>query len=162
MIGCLIPEAADKFRTPDGKGLRVIDTLAQPGKWHAAHSISVTQKQRLSVCQHLVKVAAALERQRLVYSDWNYANALWSSHDYSAFVIDIDGCRHETNANIVQSGWEDPFTPGGSPAMRRPTAIGSPCSSRAASPVSEIWRACCTRSTTRGTVRSRGARSCWT
>lgn len=114
LIGCLIPEAPGKFRA-DGK-LREIDTLAQSGERLAAQGLSVSPEQRLAVCRQIADVAAALELRRLVYSDWNYANALWCAGDSSVFIIDIDGCRAEKMPNICQSGWEDPLTDPSAPA----------------------------------------------
>lgn len=111
LIGCLIPEAGKRFRSNNGK-LREIDTLAQTDERLAVRGESVTSAQRLAACRAVVQVAAALERRGLVYSDWNYANALWCPDDCSVFVIDIDGCRRKQMPNVFQSGWEDPLTNG--------------------------------------------------
>ncbi|MFF2082096.1 hypothetical protein ACFVXG_45900 [Kitasatospora sp. NPDC058162] len=115
LVGCLIPEADRRFRAENGR-LREIDTLAQSDERLAAKGVPVTAAQRAAVCRAVVRVAAALERRRLVYSDWNYANALWCPADCSVFVIDIDGCRPERMPNIFQSDWEDPLTDGAMPA----------------------------------------------
>jgi len=115
LVGCLIPEAGKKFRSDTGK-LREIDTLAQTDARLAAQGLPISRDQRISVCRGIAAVAAALERYGLVYSDWNYANALWCPDDGSAFIIDVDGCRAEKMPNICQSGWEDPLTSTGTPA----------------------------------------------
>jgi len=115
LVGCLIPEAGRKFRSDTGR-LREIDTLAQTDERLAARGMSVSAGQRLAVCREIVQVAAALERRGLVYSDWNYANALWCPDDCSVFIIDIDGCRSKQMRNIYQNDWEDPLTTGSTPA----------------------------------------------
>lgn len=115
LIGCLIPEADKKFRSDTGQ-LREIDTLAQTDERLAARGISVSADERLAICRGIVQVAAALERRGLVYSDWNYANALWCPADCSVFVIDIDGCRPGQGPNIFQNDWEDPLTGDGRPS----------------------------------------------
>lgn len=115
LVGCLIPEAGEKFRSDTGK-LREIDTLAQTDARLAAQGLPISQEQRIAVCREIITVAVALERCGLVYSDWNYANALWCPDDGSAFIIDVDGCRAEKMPNICQSGWEDPLTSTSAPA----------------------------------------------
>jgi hypothetical protein len=115
LVGCLIPEADKKFRSDTGK-LREIDTLAQTDARLAAQGLPVSLDQRLAVCREIAAVSAALERCGLVYSDWNYANALWCPADGSAFIIDVDGCRADKMPNICQSGWDDPLTAAGTPS----------------------------------------------
>lgn len=115
MVGCLIPEAGQKFRKANGD-VREIDVLAQPDDELDALGESVTSEQRRAACRSLVRVAAALDSQKLVYSDWNYANALWCPDDSSVFVIDIDGCRLHQMPNIYQTNWEDRLTRHDQPA----------------------------------------------
>jgi hypothetical protein len=115
LAGCLLPEAGKKFRSDTGQ-LREIDTLAQTDERLASRGMSVSADQRLAVSREIVQVATALERRLLVYSDWNYANALWCPDDCSVFVIDIDGCRSREMRNIYQNDWEDPLTTGSAPA----------------------------------------------
>lgn len=114
-VGCLIPMAPDAFGLPGG-GFREIDTLARPDERFARNGTPPTTEQRITACRCLVGIAAALEERRLVYSDWNYANAFWNPADYSVYLIDMDGCAQHTGADIYQPGWEDPLAPPGTPA----------------------------------------------
>ncbi|MGC0333877.1 hypothetical protein RKD23_006867 [Streptomyces sp. SAI-170] len=114
-VGCLIPLAPDAYRVPGG-GFREIDLLARPDDRMARGGTPPTPAQRLAVCRSLVGVAAALEQRRLVYSDWNYANAFWSPVDWSVFLIDMDGCAQDSGPDIHQPGWEDPLAGAGAPA----------------------------------------------
>lgn len=114
-VGCLIPMAPDTFRSPGG-GFREIDTLARPDHRLARNGTPPTPEQRITACRSLVGIAAALEQRRLVYSDWNYANAFWSPADYSVYLIDMDGCAQGQGPDIHQPGWEDPLVPPGAPA----------------------------------------------
>ncbi|MFJ3301680.1 hypothetical protein ACIPSA_00915 [Streptomyces sp. NPDC086549] len=114
-VGCLIPLAPDTFRSPSG-GYREIDTLARPDRRLARGGIPPTPEQRITACRSLVGIAAALEQRKLVYSDWNYANAFWSPADYSVHLIDMDGCAEDTGPDIHQPGWEDPLARQGAAA----------------------------------------------
>ncbi|WP_371672172.1 hypothetical protein OG985_33820 [Streptomyces sp. NBC_00289] len=115
-VGCLIPMAPEGFRSPGG-GFREIDTLARPDRRMARDGTPPpTPAQRTAACRCLVGIAAALEQRRLVYSDWNYANAFWNPSDYSVYLIDMDGCAQNTGADIYQPGWEDPRARPGMPA----------------------------------------------
>ncbi|MXM62976.1 hypothetical protein GR925_05825 [Streptomyces sp. HUCO-GS316] len=114
-VGCLIPMAPDTFRSPGG-GFREIDTLARPDRRMARNGTPPTPEQRITACRSLVGIAAALEQRRLVYSDWNYANAFWSPAGYSVYLIDMDGCAEGTGPDIHQPGWEDPLARQGMPA----------------------------------------------
>jgi hypothetical protein len=114
-VGCLIPMASETYRAPAG-GFREIDTLARPDRRLARDGLPPTPEQRLTACRSLVGIAAALEQHRLVYSDWNYANAFWSPADYSVYLIDMDGCTRGHGPDIHQPGWEDPCARPGTPA----------------------------------------------
>ncbi|MBT2417561.1 hypothetical protein J7F01_34895 [Streptomyces sp. ISL-22] len=114
-IGCLIPTAPDAFALPGG-GFREIDTLARSDERFARNGTPPTPEQRLTACRCLVGIAAALEERKLVYSDWNYANAFWNPGDYSVYLIDMDGCAQHTGDDVYQPGWEDPLAPPGTPA----------------------------------------------
>ncbi|MET9380633.1 hypothetical protein ABZY09_05970 [Streptomyces sp. NPDC002928] len=114
-VGCLIPMAPDAFRSPGG-GFREIDTLARPDARLARDGTPPTPEQRITACRCLVGIAAALEQRKLVYSDWNYANAFWNPADYTVHLIDMDGCAQGTGADIYQPGWDDPLARQGMPA----------------------------------------------
>ncbi|MFH0520154.1 hypothetical protein ACHBTE_23635 [Streptomyces sp. M41] len=114
-VGCLIPMAPDAFRLPGG-GFREIDTLARPNERFARNGTPPTPAQRLTACRSLVGIAAALEERRLVYADWNYANAFWNPADHSVYLIDMDGCAQGTGTDVHQPGWEDPLARPDTPA----------------------------------------------
>lgn len=123
-VGCVLPRAPRKFfmRPPDdqeGEPMKVIeiDLLAGGDAVLRRRGLPVpSTEQRSLVCRHVVAVAELLERHQWIYSDWSYSNALWSPEDFSAYVIDIDGCRKGAHVNVCQPNWEDPLTPPGSPA----------------------------------------------
>jgi hypothetical protein len=92
-VGCLMRSAPGAYRLPNGGKLREIDQLARTDEQLRRRGVTVTAEQRLLVCRDLARFAAVLERRRLLYIDWNYANALWSDQDWTALVIDVDGCR---------------------------------------------------------------------
>ena len=110
-VGCLFRAADARYRRDDGK-LREIDQLARTDAQLARRGLTVTREQRLRLCLGLVEFAAALERRRLLYCDWNYVNALWSDEDWSVLVIDVDGCRaivgpREGVPDRHQPNWEE-------------------------------------------------------
>lgn len=126
-VACVIPRAPERFRVsarPAGQVGTVaparyleIDLLAQPAESLARRGLPVPAgPQRLTVARRVVDVAASLERLRLVYSDWSYSNAFWTGHDWSVFLIDVDGCAEGSGVNICQPNWEDPLTPRHRPA----------------------------------------------
>ncbi|BEL06494.1 hypothetical protein Q0Z83_046850 [Actinoplanes sichuanensis] len=120
-IGCVLPRAPAKFRAampPDGAERYLeIDWLARPEASFVRRGLTPpTWEQRLRVSHDLVSVAVLLGRYGLVYSDWSYSNAFYSPTDFSAYVIDLDGCGRHRMSNIFQPNWEDPHTPRGIPA----------------------------------------------
>jgi hypothetical protein len=66
---------------------------------------------RLQICEDLVAVAELLERYNLVYGDWSYANAFWSGHRCSGYVIDLDGCAFMSRTSLGTPNWDDPLAP---------------------------------------------------
>jgi hypothetical protein len=123
-VGCIMPMAPDKFRA----GVRLtagrideryldVDWLARPEEVLTRRGLAVPgPAERLRVCRQIIEVAALLERQNLVYSDWSYSNAFWSPADFSAYVIDVDGCGELVAPNVFQPNWDDPLTGAATPA----------------------------------------------
>ena len=70
--------------------------------------------QRMSVCASIVAAADLLERHRLVYLDWSYANIFWCPSGHSAYLIDLDGASYGPRPQIQSPQWEDPHLPLGS------------------------------------------------
>ncbi|GAA2633212.1 hypothetical protein [Paractinoplanes durhamensis] len=120
-IGCILPQAPAKFRATrppdDTERYLEIDWLARPAASFTRRGLAPpTYRERLRVGHDLVAVCALLGRYGLVYSDWSYSNAFYSTTDHSAYVIDVDGCGRHRMTNIFQPNWEDPHTPRSSPA----------------------------------------------
>jgi len=117
-VGCVLPVAPDKFRaelrlTPTRTDRRYLDVdwLARPAEVLARRGLTVPgAAERLRVCRQIIEVAAMLARYNLVYSDWSYSNAFFSLSDWSAYVIDIDGCAERFGPNVFQPNWDDPLT----------------------------------------------------
>ncbi len=68
---------------------------------------------RISVCASIAAVGALFESAGLVYLDWSYSNVFWSLSDYSAYVIDMDGCSFGPRPQVQQPNWDDPLVPRG-------------------------------------------------
>lgn len=120
-VGCVIPEAPTIYRglkTPDGRQRYLeVDLLAKGDGFFAGRGLTApTAPQRAQICRSIAAVAALLERNGLVYSDWSYSNAFWSSTQHTAYVIDVDGSQVGSKANIFQPNWDDPLTPTDHPA----------------------------------------------
>ncbi|WP_328618432.1 hypothetical protein OHS18_22855 [Amycolatopsis sp. NBC_00355] len=89
-----------------------VDWLAKPAAKQRERGLpSPTFKQRLTVCRDLTAVAAVLESEGLVYGDWSYANAFWSTSDFSGYLIDVDTCAFDSRPWVRTPNWEDPLTP---------------------------------------------------
>jgi hypothetical protein len=120
-IGALMPLAPDNFRMtwqlPSGRikhGWLEIDVLALSENRQIQikmHPQSLYN--RIVVCASIAAVGAMLERNGLAYLDWSYANVFWSMLDYSAYVIDLDGCSFGPRPQIETHNWTDPLVPRG-------------------------------------------------
>jgi len=123
-VGCVLPVAPEKFRadlrlTPTHTDRRYLDVdwLARPDEVLTRRGLTVPgSADRLRVCRQIMEVAALLARHNLVYSDWSYSNAFFSAVDWSAYVIDIDGCAERLGPNVFQPNWDDPLTGSSAPA----------------------------------------------
>jgi len=72
--------------------------------------------ERIAVCASIAAMADLLERHRLVYLDWSYANLFWRPADHSAYLIDLDGASFGPRPQIQSPQWEDPHFPLGTTA----------------------------------------------
>src|SRR5262249_40090290 len=93
-VGCVLPEAPVTYRTKLGEEERFleVDLLAKPAEAFPRRGlVAPSYEKRVKVCASIASVAAVLERNALVYSDWSYSNAFWSTTEYTAYVIDMDG-----------------------------------------------------------------------
>ncbi len=122
-VGVLLPQAPDTFQAvmslPGGPRATTleIDFLVQRDEVLVLRGIPPQPlANRVTICSSLVAMAALFERHGIVYLDWSYANAFWSTRDLSAYVIDVDGCSFGPRPQIDTPGWEDPLVPQGSPA----------------------------------------------
>jgi hypothetical protein len=123
-VGCILPVAPAKYRAelhlPAGRvddRYLDVDWLARPAEVLRRRGLPVPgDGERLRICRQIVAVADLLSRHNLVYSDWSYSNAFWSPVDFSAFVIDIDGCGELRVPNVFQPNWDDPLTGAAAPA----------------------------------------------
>lgn len=114
-VGCVIPEAPEKFRHDfgPGEGSRVleIDWLCVPELRLRRTGLPIpTDGDRLEVVRDLVAVAEFFERRDLVYSDWSYSNALWGTSDHSAYVVDIDQTATQRFDDPHHPNWSDPLS----------------------------------------------------
>jgi hypothetical protein len=118
-VGVVIPCAPPKFSFSlsliNGDSARKpleVDWLAMPDTKQRARGLPpVTFRRRVAVCRDLAAVAAILERENIVYGDWSYANAFWSTSDFRGYLIDVDTCRIGTRPWVHTPNWEDPLTP---------------------------------------------------
>lgn len=132
-LGCVIPRAPEHFLTdviPIGaksghnaagaslerRYLEVDLLAAAPERLTRLGVQAPSLDQRMAAVRSVVEIAAALEKLRLVYSDWSYSNAFWSPRANAVYVIDIDGCASGSTSNVYQPNWEDPLTPRSDPA----------------------------------------------
>jgi hypothetical protein len=119
-VGCVIPQAPDAYRARFGDGVERfldVDFLAKPDDLLVRRGLPApTWETRLAVCVSLASIGTVLERNALVYSDWSYSNAFWSTTGGTAFVIDIDGIGFRVKPNMSQPNWHDPLTPASEPA----------------------------------------------
>lgn len=118
--GVCMPLAPSTFthelQLPSGRRTTtlMVDLLALPDAHQVKRNIPVqTLAARVAVCASLAAVGALFERHGLVYLDWSFANAFWSTSRRIAFVIDIDGCSYGPRAQIQTQGWDDPLVPQG-------------------------------------------------
>lgn len=119
--GVLLPIAPEKFlatlHTSAGRTktqMLEIDWLVQPRTKCERRRLPVPDlMERLRTCCDIASVAEILERAELVYGDWSYANAFWSTADNHAYVIDLDGCSFGPRQRVATPNWEDPLTPPG-------------------------------------------------
>ena len=90
-----------------------IDWLASEPKKCRRHNVPVPSfVNRVKICGDIVAVAELLERHKLVYGDWSYANALWSADEHAGYVIDLDGCTFGTRTSLGTPNWDDPQATG--------------------------------------------------
>jgi hypothetical protein len=119
-VGCVVPQAPDEYRArfaTGGERFLDVDFLAKPDDLLVRRGLPApTWEARLAVCASLASIGTVLERNALVYSDWSYSNAFWSTTSWSAFVIDIDGIGFRAKPNMSQPNWHDPLTPTREPA----------------------------------------------
>lgn len=124
-VGVIMPQAPREFSTDlilPATGRRktshlTIDLLASSAEKQAALGIpSQSLDKRLAVAKSLLAVADLFERHGLVYLDWSYANAFWSTGNHSVYVIDMDGASIGPRRQIQSPNWDDPLFPFGAGA----------------------------------------------
>lgn len=117
-IGVVMPRAPEKFsatRTNSVTGRQTtgpldIDWLAHSQEQQARQGLPrQTLDDRLAAARSLLDVADLFERHGLVYLDWSYANAFWSTGDHSVYVIDVDGMSFGPRRQMETPNWEDPL-----------------------------------------------------
>jgi hypothetical protein len=117
-IGVILPKAPSSFSTE----LRINDrnrTIMLPVDLLALNDGQMSMRglprlsldDRVAVCSSIAAVGALFERQGLVYLDWSYANAFWSTSELAAYIIDVDGCSFGPRLQTETTGWADPLVP---------------------------------------------------
>jgi len=118
-VGVLMPAAPDTFttnlRTVNGRTRNAqlpIDLLAiDDDRMNRLGLPHLSLIDRVTVCSSIASVAALFERAGLVYLDWSYANAFWSTSELAAYVIDVDGCSFGPRLQMETNDWADPLVP---------------------------------------------------
>lgn len=118
-IGVILPEAPSSFstelRTINGRTrttMLPIDLLAIGDERMSQLGLPrLSLNDRVTVCSSIAAVSALFERHGLVYLDWSYANAFWSTSELAAYVIDVDGCSFGPRLQTETTGWADPLVP---------------------------------------------------
>ncbi|MFI6099366.1 hypothetical protein ACIA8G_27745 [Lentzea sp. NPDC051213] len=118
-VGVLLPRAPAKFsfalQSLTGTGERkplAIDWLAKDDAQQAKRGLPrMTFERRLTVCRDIAAVAAIFEQEKIVYADWSYANAFWSTSDFNGYVIDVDTCAFDSRPWVNTPNWEDHLAP---------------------------------------------------
>lgn len=118
-IGVILPEAPSSFRaeltTTNGRTRTTmlhIDNLATTNERMGRLGLpNLSLTNRVAVCSSIAAVGALFERHGLVYLDWSYANAFWSTSELAAYVIDIDSCSFGPRLQTQTTGWADPLVP---------------------------------------------------
>lgn len=115
--GVIIAKAPEHFfhnlTLIEGRQKRVaisIDHLVMTGDYYRQRGLpSPGLADRLAVVREIVAVGELLERNRLVYGDWSYANAFWSPTTHQSFVIDADSCGFGGRPWVESNAWDDPL-----------------------------------------------------
>lgn len=118
-IGVILPKAPTSFstelRTINGRTrttMLPVDLLALRDERMGRLGLPrPSLDDRVAVCSSIAAVGALFERHGLVYLDWSYANAFWSTSELAAYVIDVDGCSFGPRLQTETTGWADPLVP---------------------------------------------------
>ena len=116
-VSVLIPEAPQKYwasiATTDGRRISrplTVDWLTQSAARLESRGIAnPSWRGRLHICRSLAKVGEILEKEGIVYGDWSYSNALWSTQNNSGYLLDIDSCSFGPQRLATTPNWEDPL-----------------------------------------------------
>lgn len=118
-IGVILPAAPSSFRaelrTINGRTRTImlpVDLLALDDEQMNKRGLPrLSLDNRVTVCSSIASVGALFERSGLVYLDWSYANAFWSTSELAAYIIDVDGCSFGPRLQTETTGWADPLVP---------------------------------------------------